>query len=85
MAKLAVVAVRDSALDAFLRPFFVPALGMATRSFADEVNRREGDMAKHPDDYELYQLGWFDESSGVFQSLEKPNLLVRGKDVANVS
>jgi len=34
-----VVAVRDSAADAFMSPFVSPSNGMAIRSFRDEVNR----------------------------------------------
>lgn len=82
MAKLVVVAVRDKALEAFMRPFFVPARGMAARSFQDEVNRAADDnsMYKHPQDYDLYYLGSFDEESGVFTNNERPELIVRGTD-----
>lgn len=68
MALLIVVAVKDRALDAFMRPFFVPTVGMALRSFQDEVNRKERDNAihAHPEDYDLYKLGSWDEESGVF-------------------
>lgn len=81
MAKLAVVAVRDSAVDAFMRPLFVPTLGLGTRVFSDEVNRKDGEMSRHPDDYDLYHLGEWDEHTGRFFSLEQPQLIVRGKDV----
>ena len=81
MAKLAVVAIRDSAVDTFNRPLFVPALGYATRLFADEVNNRESPMNKHPEDYELFHLGDWDDQSGQFRSLETPVLMIRGKDV----
>lgn len=64
MAKLVVVAVRDRAVDAFMNPFVCPSLGMAVRSFHDEVNNAESPMAKHPEDYELHQLGTFDQETG---------------------
>lgn len=80
MAKLAVVAIRDSALDAFQRPFTVPSLGVASRSFADEVNRREGEMFKHPEDYELFHVADFDDLTGRFFPLADVQLVIRGKD-----
>lgn len=69
MAVLIVVAVHDRALDGFMRPFFVPSVGMAIRSFQDEVNRKSGNdamISMHPEDYDLYQLGSWDEDNGVF-------------------
>lgn len=79
-----VVAVKDSALDAFSRPFFVPSLNVAMRSFGDEVNREHQDNAmwNHAEDYSLYELGSWDESSGKFENLDSPRLLVRAKDVS---
>lgn len=67
---LLVVSVRDRAADAFGRPFFVHTLGLAIRSFQDEVNRKAADnpMCAHPEDYDLYHLGAFDDSTGQLVS-----------------
>lgn len=84
MAILVVVAVKDLAAQAFGRPFFVPSVGVATRSFADEVNRRADDnqMATHPADFELYEVGEFDDSNGMFTFGDRfPRLLTRAVDV----
>lgn len=77
-----VVAVRDSAMNAFGRPLFVPALGIALRSFTDEVNRKDGEnqMHAHADDFELWHLAEFDESDGKFMPVDV-RMLARGKDV----
>lgn len=69
MAILFICAVRDAKLDAFSRPMFVPTLGVALRSFTDEVNRKESELHKHPEDYAMYHLGTFDEDWGKFESL----------------
>lgn len=60
------VAVRDSQADAYMRPFAVPSVGMAKRSFGDEVNRAAADnqMYQHPEDFELFRIGEFDDVSG---------------------
>lgn len=79
--RLIICAVRDSAVAAYVRPFYVPAVGAAARGFGDEVNRVDSDMHKHPDDYELFELGEFDEETGRFIILEVPRLVCRGKDV----
>lgn len=77
-----IVSVKDTAAQAFGRPVFVPTAAVAVRSFRDEVNRKDSteDMAKHPDDFELYQLGEFDDSTGVI-SVSEPRLVARAKDL----
>ena len=77
---LKVCAVKDSAADAFGRPFFVPTIGLAMRSFIDEVNNRESPFHAHPDDYTLYEIGEFDDNTGALVSFEFPRLVIRGKE-----
>lgn len=82
----AVVSVLDRAANIFGRPFFVAAVGQATRSFSDEVNRTDGErseMAKHPEDFDLYLLSWYDDSTGTFEA--DLRLLVRAKDLQRSS
>ena len=78
-----VVSVKDRAADVFNRPFFVPHRNVAVRDFTDEVNRVAADnpLNKHPDDFDLYVLGTFDDNSGAFVMEETPTVLVRAKDV----
>jgi len=82
--KLVVVSIFDRASEAFGRPAFVPARAAAVRGFTDEVNRDEpnNDLRRHPDDFDLYILGEFDDSKGIFTTDDSyPLVLVRGKDV----
>lgn len=76
-----VVAVRDRALDAFGTPFFVVAVGQAIRSFGDEVNRKGSDLCAHPDDFDLYELGSFDDATGQLQSLGDPRQIAIGENL----
>lgn len=81
-----VVSVRDGATGLYGQPWFVVARGQAIRAFTDEVNRKPGDtdLAKHPEDFELFAVAEFDESTGRFGSLGDPEPLIRGKDCVNV-
>lgn len=78
-----VVSVKDRAADVFNRPFFVPHLNVAIRDFTDEVKRAASDnpLYKHPDDFDLYLLGEFDDNSGEFKADSSPTVLARAKDV----
>lgn len=66
--RLLLVCVRDSAVGAFNRPFCARSEGEARRSFSDEVNRPESAMHAHPEHYELFSVGEFDEEQGVIVS-----------------
>lgn len=74
-----IVAVKDRALDAYMTPFFVPAIGLAIRSFQDEINRADSPMHAHPEDYDLYHLGSFDERDGMLGG-GVPRQIAIGKD-----
>lgn len=81
--KSQVMAVRDRAMDAFMRPMFVPAVGAGVRAFSDEVNRKAADnsMNVHPEDFDLYHLGEFDEQTGAFELFSAPKMVAVGKNV----
>lgn len=81
--RLLVMAVRDAKAQTFGSPFYSVATGKAMRDFTDEVNRaaQDNDLYKHPDDFDLYSLGAFDNATGKFEVVE-PQVLCRGKEVA---
>jgi hypothetical protein len=81
--KLVLCSVKDRAADAYGRPMFVPSLGVAIRSFSDEVNRQSDDnqLFNHPDDFDLYEFGEFDDNTGQFTLHEVPKLISLGKQV----
>jgi len=82
-----IVSVKDRAAEVFNRPFFVPHRNVAVRDFTDEINRAAADnpLNKHPDDFDLYLLGQFDDSNGAFIREGAATVLVRGKDVVQSS
>jgi len=66
--------VRDRAIDAYGQPFYATSVGGAVRSFSDEINRpaENNQLAKHPEDFDLYQLGEFTEQTGRLEVFEQP-------------
>lgn len=83
--KRAVCAVYDSAVELYGQPMFVAGVGAALRSFIDEVNRAAPDNAlySHPEDYTLFHLADFDDTTGEFLPTERGIVaLARGKDVS---
>lgn len=81
--KLEIVAIFDRAAQAYGRPMFLPSVGVGIRSFTDEVNRadKENNLFSHPDDFDLFHFGMFDDNTGQFSLLEFPTILAIGKQV----
>ena len=93
MAILLAFCVRDERVGSFNQPFYAPTFGFAERIFSDTVNRPADDnlLFHHPQDFGLYHLGSFDDSTGLLQSrLEDgivlpPLLIFSGLDVKKES
>lgn len=79
---LQILVVRDRSADVFGMPTFATAVGIAIRSFADEINRVDNNnvMNRHPDDFDLFSLGTYDDSTGEFTT-HKPRQVAIGKDL----
>lgn len=80
---LTVLALYDRAAATYGRPFFTASVGVGIRSFTDEVNNANPDnqLYKHPQDFDLYSLGSFDDSSATFQLSQSPQLVARAQDL----
>lgn len=64
---LQVLAIRDRQLNGYMQPFTAHTVGLGLRAFSDLVNANDSEMHKHPEDYELYHVGEFDEQTGILQ------------------
>lgn len=79
MMRLVVVCVRDRAVNAFMTPQFVIAQGAAIRGFADAINNKDTEFGKHPEDFDLFELGFYTDD-GLFEC-GVPRQLAIGKDL----
>lgn len=79
-----IIAIRDRQLDAYGRPAHVATKGQAIRGFSDEINRADpnNEMNKHPEDFDLYYLGTFNDQTGITTNApEGPEQISIGKNV----
>lgn len=81
--KMVICSIRDSAADAYGRPFFLPSVGVAIRSFTDEINRpaEDNQIYQHPEDFDLFELGVFDDSNAKFELHDVPKQLALGRQI----
>lgn len=72
MAKQKMFAPFDSKLQVWMNPMFFLHSGQAERTWVDLCNQPESILAKHPDDFAIYQVGEFDDATGEIISIHPP-------------
>lgn len=68
-----VFTVYDQKAEAYLPPFYFTTIGQALRAFADTVNDPTHAFFKHPEDYTLFHLGYYDDGNAKFDPLVTPS------------
>lgn len=67
--------IHDRSVNAYINLHCVRAEGQAIRQFQDAINDPQaGSIHKHPDDYDLYRVGTYDDDGGTIQTEEKRKL-----------
>lgn len=77
---LQIFTIRDRALGAYMQPWCAQSIGLALRMFQDELANEQGQMHKHPDDYDLYHVGTFEDDIGHIVPLEAPKQIATGRN-----
>ncbi|WNK14339.1 MAG: nonstructural protein [Microvirus sp.] len=57
--------IRDAAAGIYMSVWSTPTTAMAIRSFAEECTNQQSPMSKNPTDYELFEIGEFDNETGM--------------------
>lgn len=79
--KYLLISIKDRAVNAFQPLASVRAKGEAIRSFQDALNNpQNAQIHAHPDDFDLYLIGTFDDETGKIESNE-PEQLALGKQL----
>lgn len=70
-----IFAIYDSKARAYLQPFFAVNASVALRSFERAVNDERSDFHAYAGDYELFELGEFDDFDGCVDPAEHKSSL----------
>jgi hypothetical protein len=70
-----IYAIRDTKANAYLKPLFVPNEAMVTRSIKNILDDPDHDLAKNPEDYQLYHLGTYDDVLGTINGVPAVHVL----------
>lgn len=75
------VSIRDRAVEAFQPVGCSRSEGEAIRGFQDIINNPQNQLIyNHPDDYDLYTLGHFDDHTGAIET-HAPKKIADGKQL----
>ena len=74
---LKMYSIRDSKAEIYNRIWCLTTHGEAERAFRDLANDDGTTVGKHPEDYDLYYLGKFDDNSGKFEPVDSPEHIVK--------
>lgn len=79
--KLEVFSVYDRAAMVYSHPIFCVNRAVASRLFLDAFDAPGSSVARHPDDYELRQIGSYDDLEGRFENLPVSETVMTGSEV----
>lgn len=66
---LKVYSIRDAKIESYGPPFFCRAKGEAIRMFQDLLNDGQSLPSKYPGDFDLYEIGTYDDATGVLAAV----------------
>ncbi len=62
--KMQVLAIYDSAVEAYLQPIFTNSKGKVIREFLDLATEPDHPFSKHVEHYCLFEIGFWDDNKG---------------------
>lgn len=81
--ELKIYSIRDSKAEIYNAPFFQKTHGEAERSFKTLANDQKSTVCQHPEDFDLWYLGVYNDQTGTIQSLETPQHIAKAIAMKN--
>lgn len=76
-------AIRDIKIGSFMLPFFQSSKAGAMRSFADLARDPQSPMSRHPEDFQLFEIGVYDPETALLTPLPTVDFLANATDFLN--
>lgn len=74
--KIGIFAVFDFKTTSYMTPFFAQTSPQAERMFQDVCRQQDHQFHNHPDDFTLFKLGEYDDTTGAITGNGIPESLV---------
>jgi len=72
-----VYTIYDIKVEAYLQPFFLPSKGAAIRAMQDCVSDNAHAFSRHAEDYQLFELGEWDDNTATFVFHTSPEPIIK--------
>lgn len=73
--KVGVYSIRDMKAGSFMAPFFLHNDEVAKRAAREAVRDPQSNFSKYPEDFTLFRIGIFDDSTGLVEPEVAPSLV----------
>jgi hypothetical protein len=74
---LKVFSIHDQKAEAYNTPFFQKTKGEALRNFTTGVNDPKTTLNQYPEDFDLWEMGDWDDQTGKFEPYETPKHIAK--------
>ncbi len=78
---LKIFSIRDAKAEVYNTPFYQKTHGEAERNFRTLVTDEKSTISQYPDDFDLYYLGEYNDNSGLTESLQTPQHMLKASAV----
>lgn len=78
-----IFSIRDGKVEAYGQPFFQHTHGEAERNFKSLTSDPKSNISQFPEDYDLFYLGDFDDSTGLVTPLQTPQHVAKAMHLKN--
>lgn len=68
--------IRDTKMLTYAPPVPAPNIAVLTRDLTEIVNNPEHKFSKHATDFELFELGTYNDTNGQITPYDKPNFIL---------
>lgn len=79
--ELKIYSIRDAKAEIFNAPFYKNTHGEAERDFTSLARDEKSNVHKYPEDFDLYFIGRYDDSTGKIQALDTPQHILKAVQV----
>lgn len=79
--QLKIYSVRDQKGGFYNAPIFLRSHGEAERWFHGQTNNEKSVIMHHPEDFDLYYVGDFDDQKGAIQPLDTPQHIIKAVEL----
>jgi hypothetical protein len=62
-------------VNAYLQPHPLRNKGEMIRAIINEMSKPDSNFAKYPEDYVIYEIGEFDDDTGLIKSYDAPEII----------